>query len=138
MGMTDLALEKSFDPQQQSYLETVKLSADSLLALINDILDFSKIEAGQMELDEHPFLLAEAIEAAMRTVSILSKEKGLEITLEIAPDVPVAVAGDSLRLRHNPHIPEQDRMYRSSVTALLFHINLHDPHRHPYLHLLFY
>ncbi|RWX43449.1 Response regulator receiver domain-containing protein [Candidatus Electrothrix aarhusensis] len=99
MGMTDLALEKSFDPQQQSYLETVKLSADSLLALINDILDFSKIEAGQMELDEHPFLLAEAIEAAMRTVSILSKEKGLEITLEIAPDVPVAVAGDSLRFR---------------------------------------
>ncbi len=99
MGMTDLALEKSSDTQQQSYLETVKLSADSLLALINDILDFSKIEAGQMELDEHPFLFAEAIEAAMRTVSILSKEKGLEITLEIAPDVPVAVAGDSLRFR---------------------------------------
>ena len=99
MGMTDLALEKSSDTQQQSYLETVKLSADSLLALINDILDFSKIEAGQMELDEHPFLFAEAIEAAMRTVSILSKEKGPEITLEIAPDVPVAVAGDSLRFR---------------------------------------
>ena len=99
MGMTDLALEKASDPQQRSYLETVKFSADSLLALINDILDFSKIEAGQMELDEHPFLLAEAIEAAMRTVSILSKEKGLEIILEIAPDVPVAVAGDSLRFR---------------------------------------
>ncbi|WPD23233.1 MAG: response regulator [Candidatus Electrothrix scaldis] len=99
MGMTDLALERATDSQQQSYLETVKLSADALLALINDILDFSKIEAGQMELDEHPFLLAEAIEAAMRTVSILLKEKGLEITLEIAPDVPVAVAGDSLRFR---------------------------------------
>jgi len=99
MGMTDLALESASDPRQRSYLETVKLSADALLALINDILDFSKIEAGQMELDEHPFLLAEAIEAAMRTVSILLKEKGLEITLEIAPDVPVAVAGDSLRFR---------------------------------------
>ena len=99
MGMTDLALEKASDPQQQSYLETVKLSADALLALINDILDFSKIEAGQMELDEHPFVLAESIEAAMRTVSILSKEKGLGITLEIAPDVPVAVSGDSLRFR---------------------------------------
>ncbi len=99
MGMTDLALEEASAPQQRSYLETVKLSADSLLALINDILDFSKIEAGQMELDEHPFLLADAIEAAMRTVSILSKEKGLEITLEIAPNVPVAVAGDSLRFR---------------------------------------
>ncbi len=99
MGMTDLALEKVLDQQQQRYLETVKLSADALLALINDILDFSKIEAGQMELDEHPFILADTVEAAMRTVSILSKEKGLEIQLEIASDVPPAVAGDSLRFR---------------------------------------
>ncbi|XOF34126.1 MAG: response regulator [Candidatus Electrothrix sp. YB6] len=99
MGMTDLALERASDPQQRRYLETVKLSADALLALINDILDFSKIEAGQMELEEHPFLLAEAIEAAIRTVSILSREKGLEIILDIEPDVPVAVAGDSLRFR---------------------------------------
>ncbi len=99
MGMTDLALEKAADPQQRSYLETVKLSADSLLSLINDILDFSKIEAGQMELDEHPFLLAEAVEAAVRTVSVLSREKGLDIITEISPDLPKAVEGDSLRFR---------------------------------------
>ncbi|WP_417913362.1 response regulator [Candidatus Electronema sp. TJ] len=99
MGMTDLALEKAVDPQQRSYLETVKLSADSLLSLINDILDFSKIEAGQMELDEHPFVLAEAIEAAIRTVSVLSQEKGLEITLNLSPELPKVVEGDSLRFR---------------------------------------
>jgi signal transduction histidine kinase len=99
MGMTDLALEKAADPQQRSYLETVKLSADSLLSLINDILDFSKIEAGQMELDEHPFILAEAVEAAVRTVSVLSQEKGLDIVLDISQDLPRAVEGDSLRFR---------------------------------------
>ncbi|WP_417910417.1 response regulator [Candidatus Electronema sp. PJ] len=99
MGMTDLALEKAVDPQQRSYLETVKLSADSLLSLINDILDFSKIEAGQMELDVHPFLIAEAVEAAVRTVSVLSKEKGLDILVDIAPTVPAMVKGDSLRFR---------------------------------------
>ncbi|MCI5159044.1 MAG: response regulator, partial [Candidatus Electrothrix sp. AUS1_2] len=32
MGMTDLALESASDPRQRSYLETVKLSADALLA----------------------------------------------------------------------------------------------------------
>jgi signal transduction histidine kinase len=99
IGMTDLALEKVVDEQQRKYLETVKLSADSLLALINDILDFSKIEAGQMELDEHPFILAEAVEAAVRTVSVLSKEKGLAILIDIAEDVPEAMEGDSLRFR---------------------------------------
>ena len=99
MGMTDLALEKAADPQQRSYLETVKLSADSLLSLINDILDFSKIEAGQMELDEPPFILAEAVEAAVRTVSVLSQEKGLDIVLDLSPELPKAVEGDSLRFR---------------------------------------
>jgi len=99
MGMTDLALEKAADPQQRSYLETVKLSADSLLSLINDILDFSKIEAGQMELDEHPFILAEAVKAAVRTVSVLSQEKGLDIVFDLSPDLPKAVEGDSLRFR---------------------------------------
>jgi signal transduction histidine kinase len=99
MGMTDLAIEKAVDSQQRSYLETVKLSADSLLSLINDILDFSKIEAGQMELDEHPFVLAEAVEAAVRTVSVLSQEKGLDIFVDIAPSVPAMVDGDSLRFR---------------------------------------
>ncbi len=99
MGMTDLALEDDTNSEHKYYLETIKLSADSLLALINDILDFSKIEAGQLELDEHPFNLAEAIETSIRTVSILSQEKGLKILLDIPHEIPIAVLGDSLRFR---------------------------------------
>ncbi len=99
MGMTDLALEDETTPQHQSYLETIKFSAESLLALINDILDFSKIEAGQLKLEEYPFLLAEAIETSIHTVSFLSQEKGINILLDIPPEIPVAVLGDSLRFR---------------------------------------
>ncbi|KKK68584.1 hypothetical protein LCGC14_2942590, partial [marine sediment metagenome] len=43
---TELALDTDTPAEQVEYLQTVKESADSLLAIVNDILDFSKIEAG--------------------------------------------------------------------------------------------
>jgi signal transduction histidine kinase len=45
VGMTDLALETELTPEQQEFMDTVKISADSLLGVINDIPDISKIEA---------------------------------------------------------------------------------------------
>ena len=51
IGMTELALGTTLTPEQQEYLDTVRISADSLLGLINDILDFSKIEARKLDLE---------------------------------------------------------------------------------------
>jgi hypothetical protein len=51
MGMTDLALDTELTKEQREYLETVKISADSLLTVINDILEFSKTEAGKVDLE---------------------------------------------------------------------------------------
>ncbi len=99
MGMTDLALETDLTPEQREYLETVKLSADSLLTVINDILDFSKIEAGKVDLELDDFNLRESLEATLKTLALRADEKGLELLCEIAPSVPDVVRGDSNRLR---------------------------------------
>jgi signal transduction histidine kinase/DNA-binding response OmpR family regulator len=99
MGMTDLALETDLTPEQREYLETVKLSADSLLTVINDILDFSKIEAGKVDLELDDFNLRENLEATLKTLALRADEKGLELLCEIAPSVPDVVRGDSNRLR---------------------------------------
>jgi PAS domain S-box-containing protein len=99
MGMTDLALETDLTPEQREYLETVKLSADSLLTVINDILDFSKIEAGKVDLELDDFNLRDSLEATLKTLALRADEKGLELLCEMAPSVPDVVRGDSNRLR---------------------------------------
>jgi PAS domain S-box-containing protein len=99
MGMTDLALGTDLTPEQREYLETVKLSADSLLIVINDILDFSKIEAGKVELELDDFNLRDSLETTLKTLALRADEKGLELLCEIAPSVPDVVRGDSNRLR---------------------------------------
>jgi signal transduction histidine kinase/CheY-like chemotaxis protein len=99
MGMTDLALETQLTSEQREYLETVKMSADSLLVVINDILDFSKIEAGKIDLEAIDFDLRDWLESTMKTLALRADEKGLELLCEVAAEVPEVVRGDSTRLR---------------------------------------
>ena len=99
MGMTDLALDTELTPEQREYLETVKMSGDTLLTVINDILDFSKIEAGKIDLEAIDFNLRESLEFTLKTLALRADEKGLELLCEVAPEVPEIVRGDSGRLR---------------------------------------
>src|SRR5438445_12900382 len=99
MGMTDLALDTQLEPEQREYLETVKMSADSLLTVINDILDFSKIEAGKIDLEVADFDVRDSLETTLKTLAVRADEKGLELLCEVAPEVPEVVRGDVTRLK---------------------------------------
>jgi two-component system sensor histidine kinase/response regulator len=99
IGMTDLVLETELSGEQRDFLETVKLSADSLLTVINLVLDFSKIEAGKVELEAISFNLRDCAEEALKTSALQADEKGLELLCEIAPEVPEMVQGDPGKLR---------------------------------------
>jgi signal transduction histidine kinase/ActR/RegA family two-component response regulator len=99
IGMTDLLLETGLNATQREYAELVKMSGDSLLDLINDILDFSKIEARRMELEKLPFDIRSVYQDIHAMMSFGARDKGLELTLAIAADVPQIVTGDPKRLR---------------------------------------
>jgi two-component system sensor histidine kinase/response regulator len=99
IGMTELALGTTLTPEQQEYLDTVQISADSLLGLINDILDFSKIEAGKLDLEHLDFDLRHALDETMRTLAPRAHQKGLELAYHVGAGVPAAVSGDPARLR---------------------------------------
>ena len=99
IGMTELALDTELTKVQREYLETVDLSANTLLTVINDILDFSKIEAGKVELENIDFNLRDCLEETLKTLALRADEKGLELLCEVASDAPEWVSGDAVRLR---------------------------------------
>ena len=99
VGMTSLLLDTPLTPLQHDYVETIRLSGDSLLTIINDILDFSKIESGRLELEHEPFSLREVVEGVLDLLAAKAAEKQLDLLYEIAGDVPEIVRGDSTRLR---------------------------------------
>jgi signal transduction histidine kinase/DNA-binding response OmpR family regulator len=99
IGMSRLALEASENPEQQKLLDSVKTSADSLLAIINDILDFSKIEAGQLDLENHTFSLHKLVRSTIKSVAVLAADKGIKVDYTLAGDVPEMVRGDNMRVR---------------------------------------
>ncbi|MBC7468955.1 MAG: response regulator [Ramlibacter sp.] len=103
VGMSTLLAETALDAEQRDYLGTVRLSSDQLLSVINDILDFSKIESGKLELEVEPFSVRSAVEEACDIAAPKAREKGLELTIDVADQrpgaVPEAVLGDVTRLR---------------------------------------
>jgi len=100
VGMTELTLAtEGLTSTQREFLDVVRTSADSLLALIGDILDFSKIEARRLDLEPVPFNVAETISNAVVAFEFRAREKGLRFDHDIAQEVPQILVGDALRLR---------------------------------------
>ena len=99
IGMTGLLLETELTPTQHDYVETLRTSSESLLAIINDILDFSKIEAGKLTLNQFPFDLASCIEESLDLMAPKAREKKLDLLHVIHDDLPASLVGDEQRLR---------------------------------------
>ena len=99
IGMTSLLTDTSLTAEQREYVDTIRVSGDALLAIINDILDFSRIEAGRVHLEKVEFGPKFVIQEAAELYAETAANKGIELIVDIAPDVPDLVIGDAGRLR---------------------------------------
>jgi signal transduction histidine kinase/CheY-like chemotaxis protein len=99
IGMTHLALKTELTPKQTDYLNKIDGAANSLLGLINDILDFSKIEAGKLDMESVDFSIDDIMSEASDLAAVKTAEKGLELLVKLAPNLPKMLTGDPLRLK---------------------------------------
>lgn len=99
IGMTALLGDTVLGRVQREYVEAIRTSSNSLLAIINDVLDFSKIEAGKLDVESVEMDLLANVEEVGSMMALQAALKGLELVVDVRPDTPKIVLGDPQRIR---------------------------------------
>ncbi len=98
VGLASLLLEDNKNKEQEEDLKSLKFSADYLLALINDVLQMNKMESNLVHLEDGPFDLEGLMRDILKSFEFSRKQNQNTIDLEISPEVPRKLIGDSMRL----------------------------------------
>ena len=99
LGMSELLMQQELPPEQRRMARTILESGRALLGILNDILDISKIEAGRMTVSSAPCDVRAILREIAEALSAPVAEKGLDLAVDVDPDLPPWVSVDPLRLR---------------------------------------
>jgi signal transduction histidine kinase len=97
LGYTELIVDQIYGEVPDKIgevLDRVQKSGRHLLGLINDVLDLSKIEAGQLTLSLTDFTFHDVVQSVVSSVGSLAAEKGLKLSADVDPDLPLGRADD--------------------------------------------
>ena len=98
IGMDEMVLRESSEENIISYAHNIKSASQTLLTLVNEILDFSKIESGKMEIVEEDYQLSALLNDVINMVRIRANEKKLNLKIEVNPELPDNLHGDSVKI----------------------------------------
>jgi two-component system sensor histidine kinase RpfC len=93
-----LAREPGNITRQSRRLQDMQEAATTLNGLLVDLLDVARIEAGRIKIMPSRFNMIELLGRVTRFNQSAAQANGIQIYLTVAPDTPVQVYGDTLRL----------------------------------------
>jgi len=99
LGMAHALQRSALDPTQREQVQLMIKSGDSLMQLLNDMLDLSRIETGRVELAPAAIALEPVVREVVDAWRDAAAFKDLSLTADFAPDLPVGIQADPLRIR---------------------------------------
>ncbi|MBO7336932.1 MAG: response regulator [Lachnospiraceae bacterium] len=99
MGINEMILRESTDPNITTYSEHIRNASASLLGLVNNILDFTALETGSLVITPADYDLSDTVKGIYHQMLARSDYKGLKIEMDIDPNTPNHLNGDETRIR---------------------------------------
>tara|TARA_B100000315_G_scaffold260588_2_gene323208 strand:+ start:7105 stop:8592 length:1488 start_codon:yes stop_codon:yes gene_type:complete len=99
VGLTSLLVDSELANEQKECVNTILTTCDSLLEIIDNVLDFSKIGSGQLQIAQEPLQLRKMADELIQKYAVQARNKGIELQLLLAPEVPHRVVTDPVRLK---------------------------------------
>jgi signal transduction histidine kinase len=98
-GFAELMEMRLEQPRFKEQARMIRKAAEHLNELLTEILDLAKVEAGAMPVTPEPVALAELLQSTLDFFSVTAMQKGLQLSMRLAPDTPATLLCDSLRLK---------------------------------------
>ena len=99
VGFSDYIMTSESLEEAKENAQDIVNASNTLLEIVNGILDISKIEAGKLEIVNSKYNARQTFESLAKLITPKMKEKGLDFTYYIAPDLPDTLFGDHANLK---------------------------------------
>ena len=98
MGMAFMLQHGGLDANQREQLKALQAASQQLLALIDDILCYIRIDTGTLSVGRQSFELGGVLDTVLARVRDKAVAKGLQLKLDLAPDLPPCLEGDGVQI----------------------------------------
>jgi len=98
VGMSELLSLTELTNEQKEYLDIIKFSSSTLLAIVNDIMDYSRIESNTFKLEKVNFNFEELVKNSCKVMDADARKKNISFTSNFENTHLLEVIGDPLRV----------------------------------------
>lgn len=100
IGLSYILANVECSPQKKNECgEMLRDSSNMIMELLKNMLEHSRIDAGMTEVENIAFDLTKVVQEAVHIIAVKASEKGLDLNVHIANELPTQCIGDPLRIR---------------------------------------
>lgn len=98
LGYNEMVLRDTHKQEIEQYCVNIQSAGKALLSMISDMMDYSEIENGKINIEEKDYFTASMVSDIIICGKYFAEKKDVELRVNIDPDVPKELHGDSIRI----------------------------------------